>query len=90
MKLKITLVKSPISSLQKHIDTVKALGLRKIGQSVVKEDNPCIRGQIFAVKHMVKVEEINETARVAAGFRLYDCSEAPWSRRRIWSWQNLR
>ena len=55
MKLKITLVKSPISSLQKHIDTVKALGLRKIGQSVVKEDN-----QIFAVKHMVKVEEINE------------------------------
>ena len=30
MKLKITLVKSPISSLQKHIDTVKALGLRKI------------------------------------------------------------
>ena len=29
-------------------------------RSVVKEDNPCIRGQIFAVKHMVKVEEINE------------------------------
>jgi len=27
---------------------------------VVKEDNACIRGQIFAVKHMVKVEEINE------------------------------
>jgi len=60
MKLKITLVKSPIASLQRHIDTVKALGLHKIGQSVVKEDNACIRGQIFAVKHMVKVEEINE------------------------------
>ena len=28
--------------------------------TVVKEDNPCIRGQIFRVKHMVKVEEINE------------------------------
>ncbi len=60
MKLKVTLIKSPISSLQKHIDTVKALGLRKVGQSVIKEDNPCIRGQIFRVKHMITVEEINE------------------------------
>ena len=33
MKLKVTLVKSPIASLQKHIDTVKALGLHKIGQT---------------------------------------------------------
>ena len=57
MKLKITLVKSPIASLQRHIDTVKALGLHKIGQTVVKEDNACIRGQIFKVKHLVKVEE---------------------------------
>ncbi len=60
MKLKITLIKSPISSLQKHIDTVKALGLHKVGHSVIKEDNPCIRGQIFRVKHMVTVEEISE------------------------------
>ena len=60
MKLKITLTKSPISSLQRHKDTVKALGLRKVGQTVVKDDNPCIRGQIFAVKHMIKVEEIND------------------------------
>ena len=60
MKLKITLTKSPISSLQVHKDTVAALGLRKVGQTVVKEDNACIRGQIFRVKHMVKVEEVNE------------------------------
>lgn len=60
MKLKITLKKSTIACLQKQKDTVKALGLRKIGQTVIKEDNPCIRGQIFVVKHMVKVEEINE------------------------------
>ena len=39
---------------------MKALGLRKVGMTVIKEDNPCIRGQIFRVKHMVKVEEINE------------------------------
>ena len=60
MKLKITLTRSPIASLQKHIDTVKALGLRKVGQTVLKPDNAAVRGQIFAVKHMVKVEEVNE------------------------------
>ena len=60
MKLKVTLVKSPFAALPKHIATVKALGLRKVGHSVIHEDNPCVRGQIFAVKHMVKVEEINE------------------------------
>ena len=60
MSLKVTLIKSPIASLPKHKATVKALGLRKIGQTVVKPDNPAIRGQIFAVKHMVKVEEVDE------------------------------
>ncbi len=60
MKLKVTLTKSPISSLQRHIATVRALGLHRIGQTVVKDDNPCVRGQIFAVRHMVKVEEISE------------------------------
>ena len=58
--LKITLVKSPISSLKDQQDTVKALGLHKTNQTVEKPDNACIRGQIFCVKHMVKVEEINE------------------------------
>ena len=60
MKLQITLKKSPIASLQVHKDTVAALGLRKIGQTVVKEDNACIRGQIFRVKHMIDVKEIND------------------------------
>ena len=60
MKLKITLTKSPIAALQVHKDTVAALGLRKVGKTVIKEDNPCVRGQIFRVKHMVKVEEVNE------------------------------
>ncbi len=58
MKLKITLVKSPIASLPKHKATVAALGLRKVGQTVEQPDNPAIRGQIFAVKHMLKVEEV--------------------------------
>jgi len=60
MKLNITLVKSPIACLPKHKATVAALGLRKVGQTVTQPDNACIRGQIFAVKHMVKVEEVNE------------------------------
>ena len=60
MKLQITLKKSPIACLQVHKDTVAALGLRKVGQTVTQPDNPAIRGQIFAVKHMVKVEEVNE------------------------------
>ena len=61
MKLKITLMKSPIACQPKQKATVKALGLRKVGQTkVCQPDNPAIRGQIFAVKHMVKVEEVNE------------------------------
>jgi len=58
MKLKVTQIKSTIAALQSHKDTIAALGLRKIGQSVIKPDNPCIRGQIFKVKHLIKVEEI--------------------------------
>ncbi|MDO4565060.1 MAG: 50S ribosomal protein L30 [Clostridia bacterium] len=57
-RLRVTLVKSPISSLRDQQDTVKALGLRKLNQTVEKPDNACIRGQIFKVKHLVKVEEI--------------------------------
>ncbi len=60
MKLKITLVKSPIASLPKHKATVEALGLRKVGHTVIQPDNAAIRGQIFAVKHMLKVEEVEE------------------------------
>ena len=58
--LKVTLIKSPIASLPVHKATVAALGLRKVGQTVLKPDNAAVRGQIFAVKHMVKGEEVNE------------------------------
>lgn len=58
-QLKITLVKSPISSLKNHKANLEALGLRKIRQSVIKLDNPAMRGMIFKVKHLVKVEEID-------------------------------
>ena len=58
--LKVTLIKSPIASLPKHTATGAALGLHTVGQTGEKPDNAAIRGQIFAVKHMVKVEEVNE------------------------------
>lgn len=57
-QLKITLVKSTISSLKNHKANVEALGLRKLHQSVVKNDTPQIRGMIFKVKHLVEVEEL--------------------------------
>ena len=60
MKLSITLKQSPISSLKVHQATVLALGLHKIGQTVIKEDNACVRGQIFRVQHMVEVKEMND------------------------------
>ena len=60
MKLQVTLVKSPIASKPNHIKVVEALGLHKIRQVKVFEDTPSIRGMIFKVKHMVKVEEVNE------------------------------
>ena len=57
-KLKITLVRSTIGALKDQQATVKALGLRKTNSVVEQPDNPCIRGMIFKVKHLVKVEEI--------------------------------
>ncbi|MEL7609589.1 MAG: 50S ribosomal protein L30 [Bacillota bacterium] len=57
-KLKITLVKSTIGALADQKATVEALGLKKIRSTVEQPDNACIRGMIFKVKHLVKVEEI--------------------------------
>lgn len=57
-ELKITLVKSPISSLKDQQATVKALGLRKLNSSVIQPDNAATRGKIFKVKHLVAVEEV--------------------------------
>lgn len=57
-KIKVTLVKSTIGSLQCHKDTVAALGLKKIGQSVEHEENVCIQGMVAKVSHLVKIERV--------------------------------
>ena len=54
--IKITLVKSVIGAIPKQRATVKALGLGKTNSSVIQRDNPQIRGMIFKVRHLVKVE----------------------------------
>lgn len=57
-KLKITLVKSPIGAIPKQRATVEALGLHKVYKSVEQPDNEAVRGMIWHVRHLVKVEEI--------------------------------
>ncbi len=58
MDLKIKLVKSAIGYAADQKATLKALGLRKMGQEVVKPDNAPVRGMIFKIKHLVAVEEV--------------------------------
>ncbi|QGU96477.1 50S ribosomal protein L30 [Clostridium bovifaecis] len=57
-KLKVTLTKSTIGRKKDHIATVNALGLKKIGNSVVHEDTPQVKGMINKVSYLLTVEEI--------------------------------
>lgn len=56
-KLQITLKRSLIGRTQDQKATVQALGLRKLHQSVVKEDNAATRGMVEKVSHLVEVKE---------------------------------
>ena len=60
MKLKITLVKSPLTRKPNQIATVKALGLHKLHSSVIKNDSQQIRGMINTISHLITVEEVKE------------------------------
>ncbi len=55
--MKITQIKSQIGYSQKLKSTVRALGLRGLGQTVEQPDSPAIRGMLRKVRHLVKVEE---------------------------------
>lgn len=54
--IKVTQTRSVIGRLPKHCDTIRGLGLRKIGHTVELEDTPSVRGMINKVEYMVKVE----------------------------------
>ncbi|TVP86644.1 MAG: 50S ribosomal protein L30 [Acholeplasmataceae bacterium] len=58
MKLQVTLKKSLIGRRPNQVKTAYALGLRKINQVVVKEDNEAIRGMIKTIHHLVSVQEV--------------------------------
>ena len=58
-KLKITQVKSKIGGKENQRQTFRTLGLRKLHDTVVKEDRPEIRGMVNTVSHLVTVEEVD-------------------------------
>ncbi|MDL2292345.1 50S ribosomal protein L30 [Acholeplasma sp. OttesenSCG-928-E16] len=58
MKLEITLKRSLIGTKPNQRKTAAALGLKKINQTVVKEDNDAIRGMVNTIAHLVIVNEI--------------------------------
>jgi large subunit ribosomal protein L30 len=58
-QLKVTQVRSGIGGQQNQRDTLRSLGLKRIGDVVVKEDRPEIRGMVRAVRHLVTVEEVD-------------------------------
>ncbi len=56
-KLVVTYKKSVIGYSQKHRGTIRALGLRRLGDVVEHDDTPVIRGMLYKVQHLVDVEE---------------------------------
>ena len=54
---KVTQIKSKNGSNQKQLDTLRSLGLRRIGHTVDVKDSPQARGMLHRVRHLVKVEE---------------------------------
>jgi large subunit ribosomal protein L30 len=57
-RLKVTQTKSGIGGKQNQRDTLRSLGLKRINDTVVKEDRPEIRGMVATVTHLVSVEEV--------------------------------
>ena len=56
-QIRVTQVRSGIGGTRRQRETLKSLGLRKIRQSVVREDSASVRGMIAKVAHLVTVEE---------------------------------
>jgi large subunit ribosomal protein L30 len=58
-RLKVQQQRSIIGCKKNHRDTLRTLGLKRIGDVVVKEDRPEIRGMLQTVRHMIVVEEVD-------------------------------
>jgi large subunit ribosomal protein L30 len=57
-KLRVTQLRGMAGKPKRQRDTVRALGLRRVRHSVIKEDRPEVRGMIARVEHLVSVEEV--------------------------------
>ncbi|CAB4341706.1 unannotated protein [freshwater metagenome] len=57
-RLKVTQIRSKVGYKPELRETLRSLGLKRINDVVVKEDRPEIRGMVHAVRHMIKVEEV--------------------------------
>jgi large subunit ribosomal protein L30 len=57
-RLKVTQIRSEIGGKQNHRQTLRSLGLKRIGHTVLKEDRPEIRGMVQTVRHLVTCEEV--------------------------------
>lgn len=55
--IKITLVRSPIGYSKRHKGTIRALGFKRLYQTVEHVDSPTLRGMLYKVNHLVEVEE---------------------------------
>ena len=68
-KLRVTLRKSPISYTAKTRGTVRAMGLRRIGQTIELPDNPATRGMARSIRFLVEVEDSSKArpSRAAGG-----------------------
>lgn len=58
-KIQVTQVKSGIGRKPNHRQTLRTLGLKRIGDVVVKEDRPEIRGMAASISHLVDVKEVD-------------------------------
>lgn len=59
-RLRVTWVKSGIGYDKTQKGTIRALGFRRLGQTLVHEDTPAVRGMLEKISHLVEVEEIEE------------------------------
>ena len=59
-KLRIKQIRSVINTKENHKRTIRALGIRKMQQTVIQQDNPAIRGMVRMVRHLVEVEEFED------------------------------
>ncbi len=64
-RLRVTQVKSTISHIARNRATIRALGLKRIGDTVEVPDNPATRGMVRQVRFLVSVEEIPESQEKA-------------------------